>query len=272
MNGIVHVISGEARIATRVDGAAHLPWLVLSNSLATDMSLWADQIPLLTHSHRVLRYDTRGHGESSAPAGPYDFPMLVADVIAVMDHYGVKRADLMGLSLGGMTMLGVGLDHPQRVNRIVCADARADNPPPFVAGWDQRIEAVREKGMQGILSGTLDRWFTTANRERRPELAERASAMILATAPEGYIGCAQALKTLDYLRRLPELRAPALFIGGVEDVAAPAEAMRAMAKAAPQGRYESIPEAAHIANMEQPAAFDGLVGAFLREEESRAAG
>ena len=255
--------SGDAEIAIRVDGPAHLPWLVLSNSLAADMGMWDDQMAALTRSHRVLRYDTRGHGQSTAPAGPYSFDLLVGDLVAAMDAVGAARADLLGLSMGGMTALGVGLAHPERVGRLICAAARADAPPPFVAGWDQRIAAVESGGMAAILGGTLERWFTPALRAARPETADRAARMILATAPTGYIGCAQALKRLDYLRHLPTMRPPALFIAGELDVAAPVEAMQAMAQASPHGTFAMLPGVAHLCNMEDADGFTAAVTDFL---------
>jgi len=264
------VTSGDASLNVRIDGSDLLPWLVLSNSLATDLSMWDDQIELLTRTHRVLRYDTRGHGKSSAPAGPYSFDLLVGDMVALMDHFHIERADILGLSLGGMTALGLALDHPARVGRLICADARADSPPPFVEGWDHRIGIVREKGMAGIVGGTMERWFTSATREQRPETIARASAMMLATSADGYIASAQALKQLDYLRRLPQMKALTLYIVGAEDGAAPPDAMRAMAAATPGARFESIPNAAHIANMEDVGAFNALITGFLGNERRAA--
>lgn len=257
------VTSGDAEIAVRIDGAEHLPWIVLSNSLAADLTMWDDQIPFLTRSYRVLRYDTRGHGKSSAPAGPYSLDILVGDLLAVMDHFGIKRADILGLSMGGMTALGLGLGYPERVGRLICADARADAPPPFVAGWDQRIAAVEAGGMAAILPGTMERWFTAATREQRPEVVDRAARMVLSTSPVGYIGCANALKGLDYLRHLKRMKPQALYIVGAEDGAAPADAMRNMAAETPGGRFEILPATAHIANMEDVAGFNAAVADFL---------
>lgn len=259
----ITVTSGDAELNARVDGVEHLPWLVLSNSLAADLTMWDDQIADFTRTHRVLRYDTRGHGRSSAPAGPYSFDMLVGDMIAVMDHFEIDSADIVGLSLGGMTALGLGLDHAKRVRQLICADARADAPPPFVEGWDQRIAAVTANGMQGILNGTMERWFTAANRASRPDLVERASGMVLGTSTAGYIGCAHALKGLDYLRCLPAMEPETLYIVGGEDTGAPPDAMRAMAAATPHARFEVLPGVAHIANMEDVAGFNAAVAGFL---------
>lgn len=257
------VTSCDAEIAVRIDGAEHLPWIVLSNSLAADLTMWDDQIPLLTRSYQVLRYDTRGHGKSSAPAGPYSFDILVGDLVAVMDHFGIQKADILGLSMGGMTALGLGLRDPARVGRLICADARADAPPPFVAGWDQRIAAVEAGGMAAILAGTLERWFTAATREQRPEVVDRAARMVLSTSPVGYIGCANALKGLDYLRHLKRLKPQTLYIVGAEDGAAPADAMRNMAAQTPGARFDMLPAAAHIANMEDVAGFNTAIADFL---------
>jgi 3-oxoadipate enol-lactonase len=248
-----------ATLSLRNDGEAGRPWLLLSNSLATDAGMWDDQMPLLTRTHRVVRCDTRGHGSSSAPEGPYSFDMLVADMVAVLDHVGATTADVMGLSLGGMTALGLALAHPERVRSLVVADARADAPPPFVEAWDARIAAVREGGMAAVLDSTLERWFTERGRARRPEAVERAHAMILRTSPAGYIGCAAALQRLDYLRRLPDLKAPALYVVGSEDSGAPKDAMQAMADATPGGRLAVIEGAAHVSNMEDPAAFNAAI-------------
>lgn len=254
---------------TRVDGtddrngADDRPWLVLSNSLAADLGMWDDQIPLLTQRYRVLRYDTRGHGRSSVPPGPYGFPDLVGDVCAVMDAHGVARASFMGLSLGGMTGLGLALAHPERVERLVCCDARADNPPPFVQGWDERIAVVERAGMEGLVAGTLERWLTPATRAARPEAADRLAAMIRGTDPAGYRSCAAALKGLDYLKDLGRLTVPTVYVVGTEDAAAPPAAMRAMAEVTPDARLATVQDAAHIANVDNPEGFAKAIAGFL---------
>jgi 3-oxoadipate enol-lactonase len=254
------VPSAGITLSATVDGAEGKPWLILSNSLAADLTMWDDQIALLTRTHRVIRYDTRGHGQSDAPDGAYDFPMLVADMVAVMDHVGAKTVDVMGLSLGGMTTLGLGLTHPGRVGRMVVCDARADAPAPFVNGWDDRIAAITADGMQAVLVGTLARWFTPACSE---SVTGRASAMILATPPAGYIGCANALKTLNYLKDLGRMQATVLYLCGSEDAGAPKEAMAAMAAATPRASLTVLPGLAHIPNMENPAAFSAALSGWL---------
>lgn len=250
-------------LATRVSGSADKPWIVLSNSLGTTADMWAPQMPLLTSGRRVLSYDTRGHGCSGAPEGPYSFDDLVGDLVGLLDHFQIAKADVMGLSLGGMTALGVGLDHPERVNRIVCADARADAPDGFRDGWEQRIAVVRQGGIKRLVEGTMERWFTPAFRESDPAVIERATDMLMVTAPEGYVGCAHALQGLDYLKRLGDMKAPVMYIVGSEDSGAPADVMRAMAEATPESRFVAIEGAAHIANLEKPREFNAAIAEWL---------
>ena len=251
------------RLHTLVDGEAGKPWLVLSNSLAADHTMWDGEMALLTQSYRVLRYDTRGHGLSSAPPGPYGFDDLVGDVLAVMDAHDVDRAAYMGLSLGGMTGLGLALAHPERVERLVCCAARADNPEPFVRSWDDRIAVVERAGTAALAAPTMERWLTAATREARPQDAEKLAAMIRGTSTEGYKGCAAALKTLDYLKDLGRLRVPTLYVAGEEDGAAPAPVMQTMAAATPGGRLAVVQGAAHIANVDNPEGFAEALRGFL---------
>jgi len=257
------VSSGDATLHVKVEGDEGLPWLIASNSLAADLSMWDPQMRNLTKRRRVVRYDTRGHGRSSAPEGPYSFDILVADMVAVLDALDVGEADILGLSLGGMTALGIALEHPGRVRRLVCAQARGMFPPPGLAMWDQRAQAVRDGGMAAVVEDTLSRWFTPETHRDHPETVEKARGMILATSPDGYIACTAALKGLDYLRRLGDIKRPALYIAGELDGGAPVDAMREMADATPGSCFEVIAGVAHIGNMEAVAAFDDAVAGFL---------
>jgi 3-oxoadipate enol-lactonase len=228
------------------------------------MTMWDAQISALSRLRRIVRYDTRGHGRSSAPAGPYDFPRLIDDIVAIIDHLEIPAADILGLSLGGMTALGLGLDHPKRVRRLICCDARAEFPPAAIAGWDQRMTAVTNGGMSAILDETLARWFEPATHSDRPAIIEHGRGMVLSTSPVGYCGCAVALKTLDYFRRLPGLARPTLYVVGENDSGAPATAMREMAAATPDADFVVVPNAAHIANMDNSVSFNAAGSEFLQ--------
>jgi 3-oxoadipate enol-lactonase len=262
---MTHVRVAGADLFTRVDGGERrdAPWLVLSNSLAADHTMWDPQIALLTSRYRVLRYDTRGHGRSEAPEGPYSLPMLAGDVVALLDHHGINKATFMGLSLGGMTGLGLAIEHGDRIEKLVCCDARADAPEAFVKGWDDRLAVVAAHGMQGIVQGTLERWLVPSFRTAHPEVAAKVEGMILATSPVGYRGCAEALKRLDYLKDLPRIALPTLFVVGADDVGAPADVMRAMTEAVPGAKLVIVPEAAHLPNLDNTAAFNEAIAGFL---------
>jgi len=259
-----HMVPGAGgQIHTRVDGPEGAPWMVLSNSLGANLTMWDAQMPLLTRAFRVVRYDTRGHGLSETVATPFDFDDLVADVIAVMDAYDIDRAAYMGLSLGGMTGLGVALAHPDRINRLICADARAVATDPVRQMWDTRISVVANQGLEAILDGTMESWFTADWRADHDDKARAVHEMILGTDPVGYVGCCHALKTLDYFKQLAGLSVPTLYLVGDQDKGAPPEDMRAMAEATPGAVFTVIPDAGHLANMNAPAAFNHAVAEFL---------
>lgn len=258
-------MTGAARTAlhSRVDGPERAPWIVLSNSLGTDLTMWDAQIPLLTQKYRVLRYDTRGHGRSPVPDAPVSFADFERDVVELMDANGIDRAAFMGLSLGGMTGLGLALNHGERFERIVCCCARADSPPPFLKSWDDRIAAVESSGVAAIAEPTMERWLTREFRHAEPLETNRLRTMFEATPPAGYIACARALKTLHYRRRLGSIALPMLYVAGASDEAAPAAAMREMAGATPGAAYAEIGDAAHIANVNNAEAFNAAIRDFL---------
>lgn len=261
------VEAGKIRLACRIDGDADKPWLILSNSLATDHSMWSPQIGVLTRAYHVLRYDTRGHGASAAPPAPYSLAALVDDVIALMDEFEIERADFLGLSLGGMTGLGLALDHPDRIRRLICCDARADAPEAYRQMWPANIARAREQGMEALVEPTLERWFSEPFRAKRASgpVMNATGEMIRRTSVEGYAGCATALMGLDYLPRLGEIVVPTLYIVGENDPAAPRAVMEDMAAQTPAADFFAIPQAAHLSNLERPDAFNNAVKGWLDE-------
>lgn len=262
---MTRVRRGGFALSARVDHALtpDAGWIVLSNSLAADHGMWDPQVPMLTRTHNVLRYDTRGHGASGTPPPPYGFDDLVEDVIAVMDAHGVAKAVFMGLSLGGMTGLGLALEHPERVEALICCNARADAPPPFVKGWQERLAAIGIGGMAAIVPGTMERWFGAGFRASHPQLVERFSETIRSMPTDGYRGCAAALMELDYKRHLGRISLPSLFVAGANDLAAPPETMQEMAAAVPDAKFALLPDASHISNVENASAFNTVVAELL---------
>jgi 3-oxoadipate enol-lactonase len=245
-----------------IDGPEDKPWLTCLHSLATRAELWDDQVEELTKSFRVLRIDARGHGGSAPAQGPYSFDQLAKDVVAIWDHIGIDKSAVLGLSMGGMTAFGLALDHGSRVTRIVAADCRSDAPDFFRNMWADRQKVLDEKGMEAIAEATIPTWLTEETRNQHPDKVERVRRMILDTSREGYIGATEALRGLNYKSRLSEIKCPACLVVGSADGLHPAE-MRSMADQIPGVKFAEIPAAAHLANLENPKAFNEAVCAFL---------
>ena len=244
-------------------GLENGPGLLLSNGIGTTTFAWEPQLPLLERFFKVVRYDTRGHGDSPTPDGPYSFDMLVADAFAVMDRHGLEKASVMGCSLGSMTAMGMGLAHPERVTRIVCTAARADGPQPFRQSWDDRIAIIADKGIAGLWGGAVGNWLTPEFRDANPDVLARLKSEFLKTTPGGYGGCAIALKGLDYLKDLGRMEVPMLFVAGSEDKGASPETMQEMAAACPNSQYALVEGAGHIINVNQADSFNKAISTFL---------
>lgn len=252
-------------ISYQVDGAEGAPWLILSNSLATDRRLWEPQLAGLTASRRVLRYDTRGHGKSDPGNAPYDLDQLTDDVFALCAALEIEKTDFMGISLGGMTGLALAVRAPKLVRRLVCCDARADAPAPYRAMWDTNIAKLTDVGIGGLIEPTLQRWFTgpfLANIGNAATL-DLVRQMIGATSPVGYRGVAQCLQALDLLKNLDQIQCPTLYATGEHDMAAPVAVMEDMAARTAGAVFKVIPDAAHLSNLEQPDAFLSIALEFL---------
>src|SRR5277367_5823511 len=163
------------RLWYQIDGSAAAPMLVLSNSLGTDLTMWDPQMPALLRQFQVLRYDPRGHGQSSQePASvspqPYLVDRLGRDVVALLDACGVARAHFCGLSMGGMTGMWLGREAPDRIDRLALCNTAARIGPPEV--WDKRVETVRASGMTAIIPAVIERWFTAPFQARDPAAVE----------------------------------------------------------------------------------------------------
>lgn len=250
-------------ISIRYEVAGEGPWLVLSHSLATDLTLWDDQMAALTPHFRVLRFDTRGHGGSSAPDMPYDFAMLTADVLGLMDALGVERAHFCGISMGGMIAQHVALAAPDRIDKLVLVSTTSGYPPEARAMWGERIAGVRRSGIEPLVAPTLERWFTPSYRATHPEVMARIGNLIRATPGAGYMGSGQAIATLDITGKLADLHCPTLVIAGADDTGTPPAMGRLIAARIPGARFESIPSSSHLCNVEQADAFSRTLCPFL---------
>ena len=246
----------------RVDGPAGAPWIAFSNSLATDLSMWDDQVGALRHRYRVLRYDQRGHGLSAAPEGDYDFALLVADALALLDAHGIERCHFVGLSMGGVTALGLAEQHGARLLSVAVCDANGASSPEGARAWSERCALARAQGIEALVEPTVKRWFHPDYYARNPAGLEKVRGMIRTTPLAGFLGCAAALSNYDYKTDLGRIRVPTLFLAGAEDGAVP-QGMRAMAASVPNARYAEVSPAGHISNIEQPEAFTKALGDFI---------
>src|SRR5256714_12670343 len=247
----------------QIDGSVG-PWLVLSNSLATDLSMWDAQARDLSGAFRVLRYDQRGHGNTDAPAGRYTFDILIDDVLALMDAVGIDKASFCGLSMGGATALGLTQCHPDRVERAIVADSGCASTPQSAQQWEERIAAAQKSGMEPLVEPTVMRWFPPDVVAKNPPYLDPVRAMIRATSVNGFIGCAAALADHDFRSDVAATKPPVLFIAGERDGGGgvPA-AMRRLHQALPGSRYIELSGAGHISNLDDPAGFTRALREFL---------
>jgi len=252
----------DVRLHFQIDGDPGLPVLMLCNSLGTTLDMWAPQMPAFLPRFRVLRYDTRGHGQSEVTPGEYSIAQLGADAVALLDHLGIERVSFCGLSMGGMTGMWLGANRPERVDRLVLANTGAKVGDPAI--WAARFEAVRAGGMAAITPSVLDRWFTARYQALAPTEVDKVRAMLLATSPEGYIANGAAVRDMDQRASLAKIAVPTLVVAGTHDGSTPPELGRAVAAAIAGARYVEL-DAAHLSNWEQAEAFNSAVLSFLLE-------
>ena len=240
-----------------VTGPADAPTLVLSNSLGSTLSMWSGCADALAERFRLVRYDTRGHGLSDVPPGPYSIDDVGNDLVELLDKLDVERVHVAGLSLGGMTGMWLAIHHPDRLDRLVvlCTSARLGPPE----GWAERAALVREQGMAAVVEGSMGRWLTADFRARRPDAVQRLSAMLVSLDPEGYAGCCGVIETMDLTGELAGIRAPTLAIAGAQDPATPPEHLERIVAAIPGARLELLDPAAHLLAYERPADVTRLI-------------
>ena len=239
--------------------------VVLSHSLSSSMIMWEPQLEVLEPHFQVLRYDMRGHGQSDAPEGAYTLEQLAADVIGLLDALGLKTVHFVGLSIGGMIGQCLGLNHADRLDRLVLCDTTAVIPTEARQLFVEREQAAREKGMAALVQGTLERWFTPGYLQENPPVVDRIRNQVMATPVAGYVGCSQAIMGLNYLDRLSEIQLPTLIMVGEDDPGTPVSASEAIHERIPGSRLEVLPHAAHLSNIEQAQAFNAHLMGFLRE-------
>ena len=249
---------GPVPLVSSLEGPAGAPVVVLGNSLGTTRAVWEPQQALLRRHFRLLRYEHRGHDGSPAPAGPYTIGQLGADVLALLDGYGIERAAYCGISLGGMIGLWLASNAPDRIAALGLCCTSAYLPP--VSLWTERARQVRSAGMGAIAQQVvIGRWFTPLFGATQPSVPASFVAQVQATDPEGYAGCCEAIAAMDLRPSLTSIMAPTLVIAGAEDPATPPWHGAVIASGIADARLTVIRGAAHLANVSAP----GQVGSAL---------
>jgi 3-oxoadipate enol-lactonase len=246
-----------------LDGPASAPVATLSHSLATDLSMWDPQMKALTARYRVLRYDTRGHGGTEAPAAAYTLDQLADDARALLQALGIPKTHWIGLSMGGMIGQALALKSPELFLSLSLCDTSSRIPAEAKPLWQDRIKTAQTQGMEPLVEGTIARWFTASFREQHKDVVDPVRAMIRRTPPQGYAGCCHAISALDLTDRLPAIKLPTLIVVGEEDQGTPVAASQAIQAKIAGSQLEILKSAAHLANMEQPEAFTKAVTSFL---------
>lgn len=254
------VDTGAARLRVQLDGPLTAPPLMFSNSLGAKLEMWDAQAAHFAPHRRVIRYDVRGHGQSTCLPGPYALADLARDALRIMDHLGYHRVDWVGCSLGGMVGMHLLTHHGERIGRAVLGNTSAGMGPP--SAWDERIANARANGMGAIADLMKLRWFTPAFNETNPGEVTRVTDMVREAAVEGYAGCALAVRDMDQRETIRAITNPVLVVIGAQDPATPPEQGELIAGRI-AGAQKVVLEAAHISNCEQPEAYNAAVAAFV---------
>ncbi len=260
MAGGFFTSSDGARINYRFDGPPAAPVLMLAHSLGATLEMWTPQVDALTRTFRLLRYDSRGHGSSDVPAGPYSIERLGLDALELVAGLEVGPVHFCGLSMGGMVGQWLGIHASAALRRLILSNTAAILGPP--EAWQCRIDTVLANGMGAISSVVLERWFSADCGRHAPGVVQLGMDMLLATAAEGYAACCAAIRDMDQRPGLPSVRVPTLVLAGSLDVATPARCSEEIARCIPGARLETL-HAAHLSNLECPSEFNQWVLDFL---------
>jgi len=238
-------------------------WVVMSHSLACASAMWDEQAQALKGKYKVLRFDTRGHGGSDAPAGAYTLDMLADDLHSLLGKLGVTNPHFVGLSMGGMIGMTYALKYPRAFKSLVLCDTSSRIPPEAKPVWEERIKVATEQGMEPLVDSTLKRWFTEPFLAKRSAVVERVAGMIRNTPAVGYAGCCYAIPQINVTDQLAAIRCPVQVIVGDKDIGTPVAMSEAIQRAIPNSELVVIPDASHLSNLEQPAAFNAALLKFL---------
>lgn len=255
----------NVNLNVEISGKSDGPTVILSHSLACSLEMWKPQLDVLEPEFNVVRYDIRGHGQSDAPQGHYAMDMLGKDAVELMDKLNIESAHWVGISLGGMIGQYVASEHPHRLKSLILCDTSPDMPEETQPFWQEKIDTAISKGLEALLPGTLQGWFTSSYLEKKTSELDSIRKQFLATSIDGYLGCIWAIRRLHYIERLKAIQAPTLIVVGRQDLGTPVEISEMMHGMIPQSKLVIIDDAAHLSSINQPEKFNDVLISFLKQ-------
>ena len=255
---IAHI--NQTEIFFVAEGNPKHPAIVFSNSLGTDHGMWQAQAEALANDFYVIRYDTRGHGRSSSPKGPYQLQELGQDVIALLDFLGIAKAHFCGLSMGGVTGQWLGIHASDRIEKLVVANTAAK--VGTTDGWLTRAEVVRAEGLNTIADSAASRWFSPAFIETQAPVIAALIANLRIQNTEGYASCCESLAAADLRDQIALISSPTLIIAGLYDPVTTTSDASLMQEKIKHSQLAALP-AAHISNIEAQKLFTRTLIDFL---------
>lgn len=252
------------QISYELSGKEGAPVVMLSHSLACSMQMWNPQLDVLQPHFQVLRYDMRGHGGSETTEGAYTLDQLAADAIGLLDAATIDKVHFVGLSIGGMIGQCLALNYTDRLQSLILCDTTPILSEEAKPLFQERMSVARTKGMQALVQGTLERWFTEPYLKQNPPEINLIRHQISSTSVAGYLGCSEAILGLNYLEQLSEINLPTQIIVGENDPTTTVEASKAIHERIPHSKLAILPSAAHLSNIEQAEAFNTTLMEFLR--------
>ncbi|MFV5700867.1 3-oxoadipate enol-lactonase [Flavobacterium sp. XS2P12] len=235
--------------------------ILFSNSLGTDLTMWDKQIELLGQEFNILRYDTRGHGKSEVPAGEYSIEMLGNDVLDLLDSLKIEKVNFCGLSIGGLTGQWLGIHAPERLNKLILCNTavKIGNKE----GWNTRIETVQKNGLDSIVSGTQERWFTSEFVAENKAEVDAVLVTFVQTPVTGYSSCCAAVRDADFTDEVSKISSPTLIISGTEDLVTTVKDSEFLMERIPNSLLAAL-KTAHISNIEKADDFTKLLIEFIK--------
>ena len=253
--------SNDAQINYQTFGDATKPALIFSNSLGTNFKMWQAQIDFFQQDFFVICYDTRGHGASSAPQGPYSIDQLGQDVVNLLDHLNVEKAAFCGISMGGLTGQWLAIHRPERFNQVVVCNTAAKIGQE--QAWNDRAALVREQGLQPFASTAASRWFTEPFIQSNATVVNNLQNDLAAGSAEGYASCCEALAKADVREQLKDITVPVLVVAGQQDPVTTVVDGQFMVERIANSQLFEI-NASHISNVELPNEFNQAVKQFIQ--------